>query len=82
MAGEVVEINSALDSDAGVVNRDPYGDGWMVKLRISSPDDLKGLMSPSRVPVAHRGVTAGPMRNLADRNADEADDRKRRASRA
>ena len=47
LAGEVVEINGALDEDAGVVNRDPYGGGWMITLRVSSPDDLKGLMSPS-----------------------------------
>ena len=47
LAGEVVEINSALDQDAGVVNRDPYGAGWMISLKISSPDDLKGLMSPA-----------------------------------
>jgi glycine cleavage system H protein len=34
IAGEVVEINRSLDSDAGVVNRDPYGEGWMIKLRV------------------------------------------------
>ena len=47
LAGEVVEINAALDQDAGVVNRDPYDAGWMITLRISGPDDLKGLMSPA-----------------------------------
>jgi len=47
VAGEVSEINTALESDAALVNRDPYGDGWMVKLKISGPGDLKGLMSPS-----------------------------------
>ena len=30
VAGEVVEVNGALDADPAVVNRDPYGDGWMV----------------------------------------------------
>ena len=45
VAGEVAEINSALESDAALVNRDPYGAGWMVQLKISSPDALKGLMS-------------------------------------
>src|SRR5687767_8758187 len=33
LAGTVVEVNGALDGDPAVVNRDPYGDGWMVKLR-------------------------------------------------
>ncbi len=46
VAGEVGEVNTALESDAALVNRDPYGDGWMVKLKISAPNDLKGLMSP------------------------------------
>lgn len=46
VAGEVVESNPAIEGDPAVVNRDPYGDGWMVKLRIK-PDAIKGLMSPS-----------------------------------
>jgi glycine cleavage system H protein len=45
LAGEVVEINSSLDQDAGVVNREPYGEGWMITLKISSADELKSLMS-------------------------------------
>jgi glycine cleavage system H protein len=46
VTGEVTDINDALDSDSGVVNRDPYGDGWMVELRVSSPAELKELMAP------------------------------------
>lgn len=46
ITGEVTEINEALDSDAGVVNRDPYGDGWMVKLRLADPAELKELLTP------------------------------------
>jgi glycine cleavage system H protein len=45
VTGEVASINEALDSDSGVVNRDPYGDGWMVELRVSNPAELKELMS-------------------------------------
>jgi glycine cleavage system H protein len=45
VAGEVAEINDALDQDSGVVNRDPYGDGWMIKLRVASADDLKTLLT-------------------------------------
>ncbi|MGZ8391751.1 MAG: glycine cleavage system protein GcvH [Gemmatimonadales bacterium] len=48
VAGQVGEINTALESDAALVNRDPYGDGWMVTLKVSGPNDLKGLMSPSQ----------------------------------
>ncbi len=47
LAGEVREINGGLDQDAGVVNRDPYGEGWMIALKISNADELKGLMSAS-----------------------------------
>jgi glycine cleavage system H protein len=47
VSGDVAKINTALESDAALVNRDPYGDGWMVQLKISGPDELKGLMSPS-----------------------------------
>ena len=46
VAGEVVAVNDALDGDPGIVNRDPYSDGWMIKLRIANPADLKGLLSP------------------------------------
>ena len=45
--GEVVEVNAALDGDPAVVNRDPYGDGWMVALRLSDAGSLTGLLSPS-----------------------------------
>ena len=47
VAGEVVEVNNALDSDPAVVNRDPYGDGWMVALRLADAGALNGLLSPS-----------------------------------
>jgi glycine cleavage system H protein len=47
VSGEVVEVNNALDSDSGVVNRDPYGEGWMITLRMASPGDLKDLLSPT-----------------------------------
>ena len=46
VAGEVVEVNSALDGDPGVINRDPYVDGWMVKVRLTNAGDLKSLLSP------------------------------------
>jgi glycine cleavage system H protein len=47
VSGEVVEVNDTLDGDPGVINRDPYGDGWMMKLRASNPGELKELMSPA-----------------------------------
>lgn len=47
VAGEVVAINTVLEGDPAVINRDPYGEGWMVKLRMAKPEELKGLLSPS-----------------------------------
>jgi glycine cleavage system H protein len=47
VAGEVTEVNGALEGDPALVNRDPYGNGWMVKLRVSSPAELDALLSPS-----------------------------------
>jgi glycine cleavage system H protein len=46
VAGQVVDINTGIDSDSGVINRDPYGEGWMIKLRVADPGDLKTLLSP------------------------------------
>ena len=45
VAGQVVEVNGALDGDPAVVNRDPYGEGWMVTLRVADPKALGGLLS-------------------------------------
>lgn len=42
--GEVTEINDALDGDPGIVNKDPYGDGWMIKLRIRNRAELDQLL--------------------------------------
>ena len=37
MAGEIVEVNGRLDGEPALVNTDPYGDGWMIKLRVAAP---------------------------------------------
>lgn len=44
VAGEVVEINTRLDAEPALINTDPYGDGWMIKVRIAAGGDA-GLMS-------------------------------------
>jgi glycine cleavage system H protein len=44
VAGTVVEANAALDDDPSLVNTDPYGDGWMIKLKVSDPAELSGLL--------------------------------------
>jgi glycine cleavage system H protein len=44
VAGEVLEVNPRLDSEPALVNSDPYGDGWMVKLRLASESEKQGLL--------------------------------------
>jgi glycine cleavage system H protein len=44
VAGEVVEVNTALESAPETINADPYGAGWMVKIRVSDPAPLDNLM--------------------------------------
>jgi glycine cleavage system H protein len=46
VSGEVLEVNEALDEDPDRVNRDPYGDGWMVKVALSEADEVDGMLSP------------------------------------
>ncbi len=45
VSGEVIEVNSALESAPGTVNEDPTGQGWFLKLRIKDQSELAGLMS-------------------------------------
>ena len=47
VGGEVVEVNGQLETDPAVVNRDPYGEGWMIALRAKSPSELDALLSPA-----------------------------------
>ena len=44
-SGTVTEVNQALEGDPALVNRDPYGAGWMIKLRVKSPPELDALLS-------------------------------------
>ncbi|HPT12472.1 MAG TPA: glycine cleavage system protein GcvH [Bacteroidales bacterium] len=46
VGGEVIEKNEELESAAELVNKDPYGDGWMIKIKLSNPAELNSLLSP------------------------------------
>ncbi len=45
IAGEIVEFNEALEDEPEMVNADPYGAGWMVKVKCNDASDVEGLMS-------------------------------------
>jgi len=47
VSGSVAEVNADLASTAELVNKDPYGKGWMVKIKLSKPEELSGLLSAS-----------------------------------
>ena len=47
VSGEVVEINDKLEGEPALVNQSPFGDGWMVKLKLTKPDELSDLMEPA-----------------------------------
>jgi glycine cleavage system H protein len=47
VSGKVTEVNSRLESDASLVNRDPYGEGWMLKIEWSDSAELGELLSPA-----------------------------------
>ena len=45
LSGEIIEFNDSLESDPEKVNADPYGDGWMVKVKISDMSEVDALLS-------------------------------------
>ncbi len=45
VSGEVLEVNTALDTNPELVNSDPFGDGWMVKISVKDASELDGLLS-------------------------------------
>jgi glycine cleavage system H protein len=45
VSGEILELNPALEETPDVVNKDPYGKGWMVKIKITNPAELKSLLT-------------------------------------
>jgi len=44
LSGEIVEVNTALSDAAEAINEDPYGDGWMVRVKLSDPGEADSLM--------------------------------------
>ncbi|MDH3252847.1 MAG: glycine cleavage system protein H, partial [Ignavibacteria bacterium] len=48
------EVNTILESQSELVNKDPYGKGWMIKIRLSKPDEVAALMSAE----SYKGLVA------------------------
>lgn len=48
VSGEILEMNPAIEETPDVVNKDPYGSGWMVKMKITDPSEVDQLLSPEK----------------------------------
>ncbi|HSP41073.1 MAG TPA: glycine cleavage system protein GcvH [Gillisia sp.] len=55
LSGEILEFNDSLESTPEKVNSDPYGEGWMVKIKISNEDEISDLLSADD----YKGVIGG-----------------------
>ena len=55
LSGEVVEVNESLSDSPERINEDPYGDGWLVKVKLSDPGEVDALMDAA----AYQGLLAG-----------------------
>ena len=47
ISGEVIEFNETLEDNPSLINNDPFGEGWIIKVRVSNPSDVEGLMDAS-----------------------------------
>lgn len=47
VSGEISEVNDAVDANPEIINSSPYGDGWLMRITLSDPDQLNGLLSAS-----------------------------------
>lgn len=53
VTGEIVEVNGDLASNSGVLNTDPYGAGWLFKIRIASPEEVEALLDETAYNALH-----------------------------
>lgn len=51
--GEIAEVNKALGDDPSLLNSDPYGKGWLIKVKVSDKSKLSGLMDSAKYDAAH-----------------------------
>lgn len=48
VSGEVTEINSKLETEAGIINKDPYEEGWIIKVKISNKTEIDNLLTADK----------------------------------
>ena len=45
VSGEVIQVNTALDGEPATINQDPYGEGWMIRLRMTKPSEIEETLT-------------------------------------
>ena len=48
VTGEILEFNPLLESNPELINKDPYGEGWVVKIKITKPEEINDLLLPEK----------------------------------
>ena len=48
ITGEVAAVNSTLEADATTINKDPYGEGWLIKIKVKNPKELDSLLTAEK----------------------------------
>ncbi len=48
VSGEVIEINEKIIKDPSIINKDPYNEGWLYKIKLENPDELTALLTPEQ----------------------------------
>lgn len=48
ITGEVIEVNSRLEKDATIINKDPYGEGWVIKVKVADLKQFDALLTPEQ----------------------------------
>lgn len=48
LGGEIIAINDEIEDNPGLVNEDPYGEGWLVRIRIENEDEISSLLTPEQ----------------------------------
>jgi glycine cleavage system H protein len=48
ISGEVLEFNESLEANPEIINNDPYGEGWIIKIKITEPKEIEELLSPEQ----------------------------------
>ncbi|KPJ71216.1 glycine cleavage system protein H, partial [candidate division TA06 bacterium DG_78] len=48
VSGEVTEVNDKVIADPSIINKDPYGEGWLYKVKVADPKEYENLLSPDQ----------------------------------